>query len=323
MVKLSYEDFREYCKTNIVKVLGGPELYTAEYITIPRSDNEQIDSVQIQKVGQESGVMHSFRLQEHYDLYLKGMPLGEVMLFIFKEWEKDEGKTWPVNEEMLKSFDKIQSNLILRPLDYSANEKTLTKHIYRRFDNIALVLYMVMSEEKGGRYTAKVSRSIFEDWGISENFIMDFALENTMIKYPPMLIPLELTMQLGFQGDLKFEGVPDASKFFMNPLFQFQLIPSQIHAYYFGITRGISGAIAAFYPKALDNVCRVLNDDVYVVFSSARECMIHPVSSLDSEQVKELPKSAEGQAKLLNDPADNLNAGVYKYTRKNGKLVKL
>jgi hypothetical protein len=130
MVKMSYEDFREYCKTNIVKILGGSEFYTAEFITITVSDDEHIDSVQIRKTGQTSGILHSFRIKEYYDMYLKGTALCDVMLNILKEWEKDNGTQWAVDEEMLKSFDLIQSQLILRPLNYSTNKKILTEHTY-------------------------------------------------------------------------------------------------------------------------------------------------------------------------------------------------
>jgi hypothetical protein len=109
----------------------------------------------------------------------------------------------------------------------------------------------------------------------------------------------------------------------MNPILRFELIPSQLHGYYLGISEGINGAIAAFYPRALDNICRILNDDIYVVISCTRDCMIHPASLYDVASIKDLAKNALAHSKFLEEQADILDAGAYSYTRERKTLVKL
>ena len=182
---------------------------------------------------------------------------------------------------------------------------------------------MIAREENGGRHTAKIYRDIVSGWGASEDIVMECAMDNTMCKHPPIVLPFELAMQLGFQGDGMFKSIPDKHKIFMNPLVKFQLIPSQRATYYLGSRGGFDGAISAFYPNVLDNLCRIFNDDLYVMISSASECILHLASSISASEVRKFVKIAARNSQNFDESADQIDAAMYSYTREKRNLTKL
>ena len=323
MVRLDYEAFREYCMTNVVKILGDEARYTAELTAIVQTDEEHIDSVVINDAEVVSGTLLNFRPKQFYlDYYCAGKSLGETMLAITKHLEQDVEYSMDFDPDDILSFHKIETRLILRILNYNALKKTLQGHVFKRENDIALVLYIIASEDDKGRQTIKVPLDIFNSWGVPENYIMQFALENTVRMYPPILFPLEVAMMTGFSGDLSFKTIPHDQKFFMNPLFNYKLQPSMTHGYYLGVHGSPGGAIAPFYPGVMDRITGLMNDDVYVVFTNVTDCMIHAASALPLAQVKQLAKSQAAKTKFMTDSVDELTPSVYVYRRTTRTLEK-
>lgn len=305
-VRLDYEGFKKYCMTNVIKVLGEDE-YEASPIIISKNDEESYDSIQVKEKSQESGYIHSFRVNPFYKDYCNGKPLGEIMLEIIRLMEESIGRKWDVDLESITSFDKGQKLRIIRPISYSKNKKTLTTHVYRQVGDIALVLYMIMLEEKGQTATAKIPKSTVDEWGMDVDFVINLALENTMRRYPPIMFPLEYAMY----GQEHIKNMPAEKKFFMNPLIPYRLEESHMKTYYLAIDTGVNGAIAAFYPGVLDKIAGMFKDDLYLTFTSVRDCMLHPVSKVSKRAVQ---SAANEDIFSMIDPADQLSNSVYVYT---------
>jgi len=311
-VRLDYEGFKKYCMTNVIKVLGENE-YEASSILITKSDEEEYDSIQVKEKGQKSGYMNSFRVKPFYMDYCNGKPLGEIMLEIIRLMEESIGRKWDVDIESLISFDKGEKMRIIRPISYNKNKQTLTAHVYRQVGDIALVLYMIMSEEKGQMISAKIPKKSVDEWGVDEDFVINQALENTMRRYPPIMVPLEYTMY----GQEYINKMPTEKKIFMNPLFPYKFEKSRMNIYYMSIDNGVNGAIAAFYPGVLTKISDMFKDDLYLTFTSVRDCILHPVSKVSKKAVQ---SAAKDTFLHMTAPADLLSNSVYIYTSANNKL---
>ena len=315
MARLDYDEFKEYCMKSVVKVLGESK-YEAESRFIQQSDEVVIDSVQIKEKNTKTGHIPSFRVQPFYSDYCDGKTLGEVTLDIVKTIENFLDKPLDLPDpSIFSAFDNAKDNLIIRPISYKSNKKLLKDHIYNRFGDIAVVLYMLMQHSGKSMGTAKMPRTIVEEWRLSKDFLLRIALENTARFFPPFILPLELT----FKGAETFSQTPINHRFFMNPLIPFSLIPSALNTYYVSIEKGINGAAAVFYPGVLEKLASLFDDDLYVSLPCIREALIHPVSKSD---ISALNHAASSMIVTL-DPLERLSPNIYRYSRSDKKLIML
>jgi hypothetical protein len=308
--------------TSLVKILGGSDRYSAELTTIAKTDNEHIDSIVVHEAGSTSSLQINFRPKPFYMEYCDGLSLGEVMLKILKAVDNPIKLDWKFDPSDIVYFHMIEKFLILRPLNYHSSKKLLEEHVYLRMYDIALVLYVLVESNDDTRYTAKVPRSVFSEWGLSEDFIIQLAMENTARLYPPMLMPIETILTASMEGDTSFSRIPADKKFFMDPLIPYRLQPSKSHTYFLCVHKGINGAMAPFYPGVLDKLCDMFKDDLYICFTSARECAVHPASTISLSAIKANARDVYRTPQLLAEDIDNLTASAYVYYRKDMKFKK-
>jgi hypothetical protein len=314
MARLDYEAFKDYCLKSIVTVLGEQE-YKASFEPLHKTDEIVIDSIYIKKKGAVFGDnVPSFRVKEFYMDYCDGKPLGEIMLDIVNLMETALETTFNVNLSVLKGYDDAKKSLIIRPLSYIKNKKLLQNHVFRKHGDIALNLYLVMQHDEKGMGSAKVPRKTFLEWNLNEDYVLQEALENTARLYPPIIVPFEFTLL----GPEYLEQVPNHNKFFMHPLMPFELLPTSRNMYYLSIDKGINGAIAAFYPRALETLSSILNDDLYLTLNCVRDAFVHPVSDWDLNAIK---RAARSNPHI--EPLDYLSSNIYKYTRSSKELTML
>ncbi|MCL2010894.1 MAG: DUF5688 family protein [Synergistaceae bacterium] len=312
MARLSYDEFKEYCMKNVVKVLGESK-YGAISQPIKKSDEIVIDSVQITEKNSKPGHCPSFRVQPFYLDYCNGKPLGGVILDILKTIEGFLDNPPDLGDpNVFNGFDNAKDNLIIRPISYASNKKLLQDHVHKQFDDVAVVLYMLMQHSGETLSTAKVPKLIAEEWGLNGEFLLQVALENTARLFPPFILPLELTLQ----GAEAFPRIPGSHKFFMDPNIPFKLVPSEINTYYLSIEKGINGASAAFYPGVLEKLASIFDDDLYILLPCIREAMIHPALSSKMDALNHVAKAMIDSL----DPLERLSPSVFHYSRSDKKF---
>ena len=88
----------------------------------------------------------------------------------------------------LENYEVAKEKLIIRPINYTDNRYELKKMIYKQYDDVALVLYTVMYDNKEmGLGTLKVQKHIFEKWGKDLEEVWEDALINSNIIAPPRM----------------------------------------------------------------------------------------------------------------------------------------
>ena len=87
----------------------------------------------------------------------------------------------------MSDYQAVKERLIIRPLCYKNMVREASACVYRRVEDIALVLYLVIKEDESGLGTIKVPRAVYEKWGESFDEVMDEALVNTHCSALPRL----------------------------------------------------------------------------------------------------------------------------------------
>ncbi len=173
----------------------------------------------------------------------------------------------------LEDYEVIRERLIIRPVNYTANQYELKNCVYKPLGDMALVLYLVIREdEHSGLGTMKIPHVIFEKWGRSMTDVWNAALLNTNVLAPPRMymLPWDCYKPPYTKGAFMALGSDmDKIDFHRSPIVT--------------TTKQLNGAIAIFYPGVMERIAQMAGGSYYIVFTSIHEAKIHCVGSVDTD----------------------------------------
>lgn len=188
------------------------------------------------------------------------------------------GRVWAAVEENLRycrqedigiigrmsDYRAVKDRLVIRPLCYKNIIREAGNCVYRRVEDIALVLYLMIKEDESGFSTVKIPRAVCERWGESVDGVIDAALVNTHCSALPRLYlsPLDC-IRPPYQ-----KGAFMAAESTVGPLERWE-IPTVT------TTKQVNGAVAMFYPGVKERIAELYGDSYYVVFTSIHEARTH------------------------------------------------
>lgn len=246
---------------------------------------------------------HSFYVGELYRNYRKNglQPVLAEVTAVLKQLRDDaDGRA-----ELIKRFhdlEAIREQLILRPLNYDDHDTFLSKGVYRRVGDMALVLYISLgtSENEASKdiLSTMVPRELFQCWDVEEAELLDQALENTKRLQTPVLCQLAGGRGLQVKSYKLLEE--DVKLDFHSPL-----APSLT------TTQEVNGAIAAFYPEVQERLCQMLGGDYYLVFTSIYDVHIHPTDGFMT--VRDMQETLNDTNRKINKKEEVLSRQIYRY----------
>lgn len=212
--------------------------------------------------------------------------------------------------EQLPDYETTKERLIIRPINYTNNRYELKEAIYKLHGDVALVLYVLLYDNKEmGLGTTKLSKDVFELWNREQQEVWDTALMNTYMMAPPR-------MYMNYQ---EATNPPYQRGAFMALNSNMTQI-SKLQVPTVTTTKQRNGAIAMFYPGVQERIAEMVGGDYYVAFTSVDDVRIHVAESISPRMVLQSLKDVN---KKFNTKEDILSGKVFKYSRENGKLEAL
>ena len=211
---------------------------------------------------------------------------------------------------VIDQYDQIKGRLILRPLNYTDNKYALKHCIYRQVGDMALVLYLLLSDSSEfGLTTTKIQKEIAEKWEMSTEELMETALINTNIRSVPRMYnsPAESANPKYQTGAYMSVGAKSRLAAGMNSSI-FTTYPS------------VNGAISFWYPGVQKKLAEMAGGDYYVAFTGIHEFHIHPVGSTTPREILERIKQMN---RYMNKKEEILSRKVYRYQAETGELKEL
>ena len=318
--KMSFDEFKVYIMQCLSKIFADEKYKVIEDLRFT-ADNTAYEVIRIETKN-EFGVTfgNGFRVSPFYHDYSIGKPIDgiiEEMLEVIEDGGQLEGQ---FNElAKLDSFESMKDRLIVRPLNYQANKETLKDYLYRVNGDIAIVIYTTI--ETAGNddafVTAKIAKVSIDKWGITEDEVFDWALQNTRDKYKPFIIPMGDIVAGTKVSDV--EKFPSKNKYFMDE--DFELKKSFNHAYMLRLEVNPNSSTAVFLTGVSKRLSEVLNDDLYFVLTSTNFSIIHTKSQ---HKLKDVLEMAENDRKSAYADKENfLSEGIYYYDRNKDTLEHL
>lgn len=200
----------------------------------------------------------------------------------------------------LKNWELIKDRLIVSAVPLA---KVSGREIYKSFLDIAIVINVLTAYFNNVSYTFKPLIALLDDWGKTKDEVFNVAFDNTTKRFPVMVADSSdiLSAMTIEEFKEKFKDCKE-KKFDKAPI---------------AITRKsfVNGATSIFVKGVLKEISDVLDDDLYICFTSRHEAMIHTVSSgVVAKDLKEVLIDTIKEATL---PEDFLSYSIFKFSRNN------
>ncbi len=212
-------------------------------------------------------------------------------------------------------YEQSRDRHILRPINYFHGREELENCIYRRFGDIAIVLYLLIHETAGDCMTMKLNRGMTEHWGIPDRALWNNALLNTRVRMAPRL----------FHGDEVRDGAGKKRGIFMPEdgavcvEMNVEDAWECIRGYRLTTTRWLNGAIALFYPGVKERLAEMIGGDYFVGFTSIHEAVIHPVQYKILGEMR----AAIQHINAVFDEKEMLTNRIYRYCAARRELIEV
>lgn len=211
--------------------------------------------------------------------------------------------------EHLAEYAQMQDWMVLRPVNFDERRSELRTAVYKRIGDIALVLYILLYEDKHNYNTCICPREAIESWGVPEEELWETAMRNTMLgALPRMYFKPEDTTNPPYDRGAFMATVGNGE--------DFQISRNDVPVV--TTTRQINGAIAMFYPGVQERLAELVGGEYYVAFTATDSAMIHPVGSVS-------PRELLLRLKYVRSvmPEDFLSKYVYKYNSEKKKIEQM
>lgn len=209
--------------------------------------------------------------------------------------------------EDLDNYEKIKGRLFIRLLNADKNRDMLKDTVYHQVGDIALVLYYLAGEKEGYILSTKVKDHFLEKWGRDREVVFESALVNTYFISPPRIYHWEKML-----FDREYTG--DNFMDLLNPYKPNRGISGNC----LSTEKRTNGAAAIFLPGVARRLAELLESDLYLVFTSIHEVMIHSTDVVYPEDLKVVLLDT---VKKATPKEDYLTSSIYRYSRLTGEFT--
>ena len=235
-------------------------------------------------------------LNTYYEEAEEGLPLDVITEQILLICEENPGFP-PDLAEQLKHFPFVRDRIAYKLVNAEENAILLSDVPHFRYLDLAIVFYLIVSENEEGQMTALVHNEHLDLWSITREELGELAEANTIRLMPSRIAPIEEVI-CGLEPLETLSG-------------QEALPP--VYLYVLTNERGINGASCLLYPGVLKNFAEQVEDDLLILPSSIHEVLLAPSKqALPLEDLNEMV-SCINQSDVPTE--DRLSNHIYCYSR--------
>lgn len=327
-MNMDYRQFTSYIEDNIEDYLGDTQIDCIQ--VMPDIKNNGISEDTLVIYTRDNPLSPVIRLYPYYEEYISGVLPDTIMEKIAADFFAGVYQPYTVPFGHMTDFEAVKEDIFIRAVNYERNKEVLEHCPYIKKLDLALTFRVRFYQGSEGLSSLLVDNRLMGCWRISQNFLYEYAMKNTMAKFPPVIESSEdiyTEMILDMAADkARLSGYSETETAEMT-----KKVAQAVHkgsgfpAYpLYVITNNIrlNGATAVFYPGVLKEFASSLSRggmDFHLLPCSIHEMMIVPYSD-DGGTVREYKKIViSGNAEVVR-PEELLSDNVYTYTFKTDEI---
>lgn len=200
-------------------------------------------------------------LNSYYEEAEEGMSLSAITDQIMLLCEENPALPDRL-EESLHCFSCVRERIAYRLINARENQWLLSDVPYYPYLDLAIVFYLIVSENDDGQMTALIHQEHLDLWGVTKEELWILAEQNTLRLLPGRITPIETALA---ELDMLDPANPSGHQ----PALPLYVLTNQ---------KGINGASCILYPGILKDFAEQLQDDLFILPSSIHEVLLTPCS---------------------------------------------
>lgn len=327
-MNMDYRQFMSYIEDNIGDYLGDAQIDCIQVMPDIKNNGISEDTLVIHT--KDNPLSPVIRLYPYYEEYTAGTSPETIMEKIAADFFAGVYQPYTVPFGHMTDFESVKEDIFIRAVNYERNKDVLEHCPYIRKLDLALTFRVRFYQGSEGLSSLLVDNRLMGCWRISRNFLYEYAMKNTMAKFPPVIESSEdiyTEMILDMAADkARNSGYSEAEVKKMTKEAERAVhrngCPFDFPLYVITNNIRLNGATAVFYPGVLKKFAVSLSRggmDFHLLPCSIHEMMIVPYTD-DNEAVREYEKIViSGNAEVVR-PEEILSDNVYTYTFKNDEI---
>lgn len=258
-------------------------------------------------------------LENFFEDYMQGRNIDSIVNEIILIYEEQKGQI-DFDPEKFKNIGETKSQIMYKLVNYSRNEELLKCAPHRRFLDMAIVYYVVVTTNEYGIGSILIRNEHLEFWNIGEEDLFALASINT-----PRKMPCEIKSMANMIMELVDRRLTENARI---GEIATELIAEVIHEadnnnairmYVLTNHQRVNGANTILYDKVLKNFAKQIRADLYILPSSIHEIIIVPKEEgVNAMLLKKIVKDVNEQNVIEEEW---LSDNVYVYERVSDSIT--
>lgn len=295
--KMNQKEFADYIKENIEIILGKE---ASVFLQSIRKNNALVmEGICVREKNKK--IAPTIYLNCYYEEYLKGKPIGEIILDILSVYQKYKAEN-SFRMDFFLEYENAKEKIFYKLINYQKNRALLEEIPHLAFLDLAIVFYCMVKNDQNGAATVLIHQSHLEMWQITVEELYQDAEENTKKRLPFEIKNMHQVMEELF-GKEGFEITEE----------------SREQMYILTNTSKFNGAACMLYPNLLSAFAAHINSDLFILPSSIHEVILVPADGKKLQE--ELEKMVFEVNQTQVEQEEVLSDRVYYYSRKKKKIL--
>jgi len=248
---------------------------------------------------EEQKVSPSIYLEKYYEEYKDGGNIETIAEEII-EISQDKKHQIKFDTDLFTDYEKIKDKLFVKLISFERNEGILRTMPYRKFLDMAIVMYCDVSDICGVSASVVLNKDHISAFPGSEEEILDYAIYNTRKNLGVMIKSFQEFFDADFLNDSDFPLSRDFDSKIM----------------YVYTNKNLNyGAACMLYEDVLSGFCAGIDTGVYILPSSIHEIILVPdKNEVCGEALSEMVRSVNSGMQIEEILSDR----AYYFSRDGG-----
>ena len=256
----------------------------------------------------EVNIAPTIYMDDYYNDYKNGRPVMDIIAEIeniYNTYKLEHN----FNVNSITDFNHVQGKICYKLVNKDKNKELLSDAPYIQFHDLAIVFYVVVSEDSDRTGTITVRNNLMEMWGNPDiNELYRIAKNNTQKRYKGSVFNM-----IEIMGEIISHNVDNiepniVDNFFeMNFTYEDNMIPMFVATN----NKKVNGAGVILYEGLLKTFAEKIGSDFYILPSSIHEVIFVPANGdMDVRYLIQMVKEVNATEV---SPSEVLSDNVYKY----------
>lgn len=244
-------------------------------------------------------------LNQTFEQYQEGRTMESICREIIGVYEEHKVHT-DFDVSYVTDFAKVQSRICYKLINAEKNEELLSDAPHVMLEDLAVIFYILVSNDSNGTGTITVRNNMFSFWDVDTDALYELALANTQRIFRGSVQSMASVMTEILLHKLDEES---AQEFYDMMIGEDDMIPMYVCTN----TIKLNGAGVILYQGLLQKFAERIGSDFFILPSSIHETLLIPANSdMDIEYLKDMVRTVNS-TEVAEDEV--LSDNVYYYNR--------